>query len=178
MTHPIHVENNLFSTAHPHISKHISVKSVLISLLIALVGILCILFSLNLDETSSTSSMLLLTLGTIFVLTALYRFFWKSTEVIYLPTGSPIIEGSCFVDSVELENLHRMMEIMNFKQTGISFKESGNGRLDYFFSKDGKFMGAQLFRFVPYTYEPFSEIYYYTDKDASAFKDFLETHSK
>jgi len=41
-------------------------------------------------------------------------------------------------------------------------------------SKDGKFAAVQLFRFVPYTYEPISDIYYYTDADAKAFQNYLE----
>lgn len=173
-----HVETDLFSTTHPHVSKHTSVYSILTSLGIALAGILCVVFSLDLDASSSTISMLLLTLGTILILFALYRLFWKSSETVYLPTGSTITEGSYYVDSAELDVLKNMMDTRNFKHAGISFKQSGNGRMDYVVSKDGKFMGVQLYHFVPYTYEPLSGIYYYTDADAMAFKRYLETHIK
>ena len=66
------------------------------------------------------------------------------------------------------------MKNRNFEDTKITFKQNGNGRVDYVVSKDCQFMGVQLFHFVPYAYEPFSEIYYYTDADAKAFQNYLE----
>ena len=52
---------------------------------------------------------------------------------------------------------------------------SGNARLDYMVSKDGKFAAAQLYRFIPYTYEPFSRVYYYTEADSASFARRLNT---
>lgn len=93
--------------------------------------------------------------------------------MVYLPTKSPIVEGSIFVDSADLEVLNKILKNRNFEDTKITFKQNGNGRVDYVVSKDCQFMGVQLFHFVPYAYEPFSEIYYYTDADALAFKNYL-----
>ena len=173
MIKSINVETNLFSTEHPHISKYTSVSSILLSLGIALIGILCVVLSLYIDQSSSTLCMTLLTLGTILILVAFYRAFWRSTELVYLPTKSPIVEGSIFVDSADLEVLNKILKNRNFEDTKITFKQNGNGRVDYVVSKDCQFMGVQLFHFVPYAYEPFSEIYYYTDADALAFKNYL-----
>lgn len=75
MIKSINVETNLFSTEHPHISKYTSVSSILLSLGIALIGILCVVLSLYIDQSSSTLCMTLLTLGTILILVALYRAF-------------------------------------------------------------------------------------------------------
>ena len=33
-------------------------------------------------------------------------------------------------------------------------------------SNDGRFVGVQLYQFVPYTYEPISDKLYYIDDDA------------
>lgn len=178
MTKSFHVEATLLSAVHPHISKHTSVFSVLLSLGIALTGIACIVWSLNVDKSSAIESMTLLTLGTILILVALYRAFWKSTEIVYIPTGSSIREGSYFVDSADLVALQKAMDSNNFSEPGLSFKHSGNGRIDYMVSKDGRFMAVQLFQFVPYTYEPASDIYYYMDADAQAFRQYLETQVK
>ena len=48
-------------------------------------------------------------------------------------------------------------------------------RMDYMISQDKKFVAAQLFRFIPYTYEPASSVFYFTGDDASAFVHCLET---
>lgn len=165
------LEANLFSVVHPHISKRTSVVSLLLSLVIALVGIVCIVSSLSLDNSSAAVSMTLLTLGTIFILFALYRAFWRSVDIIYTPTGSVVCEGTFYVDSADLEILHKILKNNDFKHLSrMSFKQNGNGRIDCMFSKDGEFVAVQLFHFVPFAYEPFSAIYYYVGADAKAFK--------
>ena len=167
---------NLLSAEHPHIAKHTSLQSILLSIAIALVGIVFIYFSLDHHQKSSTLSMTLLTVGAILILVSLYRFFWKSAEMVYTPTGSVVSMGSYYSETDVLPLLQQLIENKNFDQAArVSFKPSGNGRLDYMVSKDGQFAAVQLFRFVPYTYEPVSEIFYYTDADAKAFQNYLET---
>ena len=169
------VGTTLFTTEHPHIAKHTSSKSVILSIAIALLGVISIYFSLEHGQKSSTVSMMLLTMGTILILLSLYRLFWKSSEMVYTPTRSVVHEGSCYLDIDDLDSLQRIMAMKNFDQSPqMTFKSSGNGRLDYMVSKDGQFAAVQLFRFVPYTYEPISDIYYYTDADAKAFQNYLE----
>ena len=48
--------------------------------------------------------------------------------------------------------------------------------MDYMISQDKKFVAAQLFRFIPYTYEPASSVFYFTGDDASAFVPVSYTH--
>lgn len=166
----------LFSAKHTHISKHTNLSSVVVSIVIALVGVTSVYLSLQMDAASTTLSMSLLTLGTILILIALYRIFWKSVEFVYTPTGSVVREGSYFSEVEDLPVLQRLMESKNFEQAQpVAFKQSGNGRMDYMISKDGKFAAVQLFRFIPYTYEPVSGIYYYTDADAQALLHYLES---
>lgn len=57
----------------------------------------------------------------------------------------------------------------------MKVKTNGNVRMDYMISQDKKFVAAQLFRFIPYTYEPASSVFYFTGDDASAFVHCLET---
>ena len=163
------VEETLLSSAHVQLDKHICVKQLLVSSLIALGGIVAILLMLVMDESDSTLSMALLTIGVILLLFSLYRFFMKSHETIYKPTGSVVSSGSLYMDTIELQNLQQMIKKNHFPATSrVSFKEGGNGRLDYLVSKDGRFVAIQLFQFVPYTYESVSDKLYYTDDEAVA----------
>ena len=163
------VEETLLSSAHVQLDKHICVKQLLVSSLIALVGIVAIVLMMVMDDSDSTLSMALLTIGVILLLFALYRFFTKSHETVYKPTGSVVRTGSLYMDTVELQNLQQMIKKNDFPVSSrISFKEGGNGRLDYMASKDGRFVAIQLFQFVPYTYEPVSDKLYYTDDGAVA----------
>ena len=163
------VEETLLSSAHVQLDKRICVKQLLVSSLIALCGIVAIVLMMVMDESDSTLSMSMLTIGVILLLFALYRFFTKSHETIYKPTGSVVRSGSLYMDSIELQNLQQMIKKNDFPiSSRISFKEGGNGRLDYMVSKDGRFVGIQLFQFVPYTYESVSDKLYYTDDGAVA----------
>jgi hypothetical protein len=126
-----------------------------------------IVLSLVMDKSESTLCMAFLTIGILLMLFALYRFFTKSKEMIYKPTGSEVRSDSFYMDSVELQSLKQMMVKNEFSTSSrLVFKEGGNGRLDYMVSKDGRFMAIQLLQFVPYTYEAVTGVYYYTDNDA------------
>ena len=163
------VEETLFSSTHIQIDKRLSVKSLLVSSLIALAGIAGIVLSCLLDKSDSTLCMALLAIGVILVLFALYRLFTKSHELVYKPTGSEVRSGSLYMDVTELQNLKEMMMKNNFSSTSRpAFKEGGNGRLDYLASKDGKFVATQLLQFIPYTYEEVTGVFYFTDDDAVA----------
>ena len=163
------VEETLFSAAHPQLEKQISVKQILLSSCIALFGVMGIVLSLVMDKSESTLCMAFLTIGILLMLFALYRFFTKSKEMIYKPTGSEVRSDSLYMDSVELPSLKQMMVKNEFSTSSrLVFKEGGNGRLDYMVSKDGRFLAMQLFQFVPYTYEPVTGVYYYADDEAVA----------
>ena len=163
------VEETLFSAAHPQLEKQISVKQILLSSCIALFGVMGIVLSLVMDKSESTLCMAFLTIGILLMLFALYRFFTKSKEMIYKPTGSEVRSDSLYMDGVELQSLKQMMVKNEFSTSSrLVFKEGGNGRLDYMVSKDGRFVAIQLLQFVPYTYEPVTGVYYYADDEAVA----------
>ena len=161
------VEETLFSSTHVHLDKHISVKQILVSSLFALAGIVAIVLMLVMDASDSNLSMVLLTVGVILLLYSFYRFFSKSHEIIYTPTGSEVRSGTLYMDATELQHFQQMVKKNDFSTSSrVVFKEGGNGRLDYLISKDNRFVALQLFQFVPYTYESISDKLYYTDDDA------------
>ena len=167
MNQTTQTEETLFSSAHIQLDKYISVKQILLSSLVALCGVAGIVLALVLDNAGSTFCMAFFTIGIMLVLFALYRFFSKSHEMVYKPTGSEVRSGSLYMDSAELQRLQQMMIKNDFSgSTRLAFKEGGNGRLDYLASKDGRFVAAQLLQFVPYTYEAVTGVFYYTDDDA------------
>lgn len=132
--------------------------------------------SLKMGDSSSTMSMVLMAGGTILFLWAVFRFFWRGKEWVYAPTGSVAKEGTCFFDVCNLQALTDALEKKGFEtRNDVKVKTNGNVRMDYMISQDKKFVAAQLFRFIPYTYEPASSVFYFTGDDASAFVHCLET---
>lgn len=170
MNNSYQADENLLSASHPNTTKHTSVYSIIVSTILILLGLAAVLFTLNMKETSSISAMALLTVGVILLLVAIYRLFWRSKELVYIPTGSPIVEGSSFLDVCDLQDMADVLNQGSFDTPQhLPLKMSGNARMDYLISKDSEFAAVQLYHFVPYTYEPASRIYYFTGQDAARF---------
>jgi len=127
-----------------------------------LVGILAFASTFELEDKSSTVSMALMVLGTGLFLMGIFRLFWKSKEVIYLPTKSVAKEHSIFFD---LKHMDALRNLVN------------SGSFSVILSADKKFAAVQLFQFIPYTYQPITSVQYFTDEQASAVIAFL-TKSK
>lgn len=171
----ISADETLFSVAYPDIEKRTSISSMFVSAIFCLVGAGAFIASLRVVDTSSTLSMAFMTGGTILLLLAVFRFFWKSKEWVYVPTGSVAKERTCFFQENDLQALNAMLEKKDFESAHrLNPTPCGNVRMDYMLSQDKKFVAVQLFRFIPYTYEPASSVYYYTGNDAIAFARYLQ----
>ena len=150
------IDATLFASSHPDIVKRTSVSGLIFSVAMLLVGVFILL-------------------GTAFVLLGVFRLFWKSKEVVYLPTGSVTKERSVFFDLKYLGKLTDMIENEQLNgETEIKSSGSGNVRMDVMISQDNKFAAVQLYQFVPYTYTPVTSVRYYTGSDAVAVSTFLE----
>lgn len=176
MSDTVYTEATLFSTTHPDVVKRTSVSSVILSAVLCVTGVCAFAASLKTGDSSSTLSMAFMTGGTILLLWAVFRFFWRSKEWVYAPTGSVAEEGGCFFDVCDLQALTETLEKKDFEtKNGVNVKKNGNVRMDYMISRDKRFVAVQLFRFIPYTYEPASSVFYFTGDDARAFVHCLET---
>ena len=168
------IDATIFASTHPDIAKRISVSGVLISSVMLLIGILAFASTFELDEKSSTASMALMVLGTGLFLIGIFRLFWKSKEVVYLPTKSVAKEHSVFFDLKHMDALKNLVNSGSFSaDSKIKSEASGNIRMDVILSADKKFAAVQLFQFVPYTYQPITSVQYFTNEKASAIVAFL-----
>ena len=155
------IDATIFASTHPDIAKRISVSGVLISSVMLLIGILAFASTFELDDKSSTTSMALMV-------------FWKSKEVVYLPTKSVAKEHSVFFDLKHMDALKNLVNSGSFSaDSKIKSEASGNIRMDVILSADKKFAAVQLFQFVPYTYQPITSVQYFTNEKASAIVAFL-----
>jgi hypothetical protein len=104
------IDATLFASSHPDIVKRTSVSGLIFSVAMLLVGVFIFASIFEMSDKSSTLSMALMVLGTAFVLLGVFRLFWKSKEVVYLPTGSVTKERSVFFDLKYLGKLTDMIE--------------------------------------------------------------------
>lgn len=168
------IDTTIFASSHPDIVRRTSMSGVLFSSFMLLLGILAFISTFGLEDKSSTVSMALMVLGTALCLGGIFRLFWKSKKVVYLPTGSIAKERSVFFDLKHMDALVDMVNTGSFSaDSDIKSGASGNLRMDVILSEDKKFAAVQLFQFVPYTYQPVTSIHYFTDGEAFAVHAFL-----
>lgn len=168
------IDATIFASTHPDIVKRTSISGLIFSAVMLLLGILVFVSTFEVTNRSSTLSMLLMVLGTAFFLLGIFRLFWKSKEVVYLPTGSVTKERSIFFDLKHMGKLKEMIEKGHLTlEDGVKSEGSGNVRMDVILSQDNKFAAVQLFQFVPYTYTPVTSVHYYTGNDAATVSAFL-----
>lgn len=172
------IDATIFASSHPDITKRTSVSGIVFSCIMLLVGILSFVSTFELEDKSSTISMALMVFGTGLFLIGVFRIFWKSKEVVYVPTGSIAKEWSVFFD---LKYMDELKELVNSGKLSVDSKikseTSGNLRMDIILSEDNKFAAVQLFQFVPYTYQPITTVHYFTNGEATTIAAFL-TKSK
>ena len=94
--------------------KRISVSKLVLSAVMFVVGLVLISIVFQLSDSSSTLSMFLMVGGSILILLSLFRFFWKSKEVVYAPTGSTAYETSLFFNLKDLPLLSSLVEDNQF----------------------------------------------------------------
>ena len=168
------IDATIFASSHPDIVKRTSLSGVIFSGLILLVGVLAFVSTFEMEDRSSTLSMGLMVIGSGMFLIGIFRLFWKSKEVVYLPTGSVAKEQSIFFDLKYMDQLKEMVKSGMFPvDTMLKSESSGNIRMDVILSEDKKFAAVQLFQFVPYTYNPITSVQYFTNGEASAVAAFL-----
>ena len=168
------IDATLFASSHPDIAKRTSVSGLIFSVIMLLVGVLVFASIFEMNDKSSTISMTLMVAGTALVLFGIFRLFWRSKEIVYLPTGSVTKERSIFFDLKYLNKLTDMLEHKHLTgESEIKSDASGNVRMDVMISQDNKFAAVQLFQFIPYTYSPVTSVCYFTGSDAAAISAFL-----
>lgn len=168
------IDATIFASSHPDIAKRTSISGIVFSCIMLLIGILSFASTFELEDKSSTISMALMVFGTGLFLVGIFRIFWKSKEVVYVPTGSVAKEQSVFFD---LKHMDKLKELVNFgnlsMDSGIKSETSGNLRMDIILSEDNKFAAVQLFQFIPYTYQPITTVHYFTNGEAATIAAFL-----
>lgn len=167
------IDATIFASSHPDIVKRTSVSGFIFSCLMLLAGVLSIVSTLELDNQSSAIGMGLMVLGAGLFLMGVFRMLWKSKKVVYLPTGSVAKERTVFFDLKYLEKLTNLVATGSFSAKEIKSEASGNIRMDVILSEDKKFAAVQLFQFVPYNYQPVTEVRYFTNEDAVAVATFI-----
>lgn len=168
------LNQSLLEGLNPELVTRTSVSKMLFSAAMLVLGLIFFSIVFQLSDKSSALSMILMVSGSALVLISLFRFFWKSKEVVYAPTGSTAYETSLFFNLKDLPLLSELVEDNKFSSAqSVRSESNGNIRLDVLLTRDHQFAALQLFQFVPYTYSPVTSVACFKGEDAVSVCQFL-----
>jgi len=168
------VEKHIFESTHQDVAKRTDSKSLFLSILLLLAGVVLFIVYSQLGNVSSEIPLTLMVLAIGLLLLGLYVMIWKSKSLIFEPTGSKVLMNSLSFDIKELVKLERMIKSGSFSSENISTNEKGSVRLDYLISEDGQFVAVQLFQFSSFKFTADTPITYFRGEQAVGASAFLK----
>ena len=160
----------------------LNLKSVYFSIFICVLALAIIFLSSYVEDKSSATYMGGITLAVVLMAIGFHRLITRRLQIIYIPTKSTMRKGSFYSDSKQLPNLKAAIsnkEQSNISYTNLDILKSGNVRLDYVVSNDGKFAAVQLYEYVPYNFEAVTDVICYENEQAHNLGLFLlKNHGK
>lgn len=159
------------------LTKQLCIKTTAVIVAVLIICMSMTAAALNLDmEATSPVFLLLTTVGIVGIVISLIKLVSGTKKWVYTPTGSSIKEYSIFFKPTEMYNLKRAIESGDIKSIDSMVNDTNNGiRFDVAMSKDSKFAACQLFEYVPYNYEPATDVYRIDDKALGDFCRKVET---
>lgn len=152
--------------SHPEIVKVFDSKSLIITAVIAVAGIVSLVLSW-------------FGIASILLIIAVLLFFLKSKANVYKPSGSFVKTESFYLDKEELPFLQTLLEGKEQEEPRvIKFTSTGSARIDYIFSADKQFAAFQLFEFIPHKYEEYSKMISFTGTQAKKMISYIDKCKK
>lgn len=143
-------------------------------------GVLFFIISWEIPHVNQFVNMLFLTIGTILILVSMFRLFWKMYVWVYAPNGSKTKEYICYFDKIYLNQILSDLDKSDFdlKDWNSYVKTTGALKMDCFITLSHDLIAVQLFKFVPYTFEPITKVYQFEGDDVEFFFKFLKEKNK
>ncbi|MEA5005039.1 MAG: hypothetical protein VB022_01370 [Rikenellaceae bacterium] len=152
--------------SHPEIAKVFDIKSLIITAIIAVAGIVSLILSW-------------FGIASILLIIAVLLFFLKSKANVYKPSGSFVKNESFYLDKEDLPFLQAMLEGKEHDESRvIKFASTGSARVDFIFSADNQFAAFQLFEFIPHKYEEYSKMISFTGAQAKKMISYIDKCKK
>lgn len=154
-------KQHIKTTNHPQIIKTTNLPAILTSLGLIVIGTAGIFLSA--------------VMGVTLMIVGIALFIIKNKRKVYEKTGSTVKSSFNYVHKDILAQLETMLTEENFRDAAIEkFEDNGNAKIEYTLSQDKQFAAVQLSEYIPFTYEPYTSIFYFTGDKAVEFAEYLD----
>ena len=142
----------------------------LLSLAIVAAGIALLILASRMADKASAIYTALLVFGIASTGTGICMALFGGRQWVYMPTKSKVRQHSFFIEPAQLYAVCQAIEMRDVSQLPeLKTFNSSSVRVDMYVSDDGKFVAAQTFQYVPYTYSPVTPVCCAYDEQAKKF---------
>ena len=169
------VENRINIDKITQVTKKVNVKALMMALLLLALGVAVMSVGLFREEINSWTNNILIFAGIILILWALILIFLKHKKYVYTATGSAVKSCDYYMQREQMETLKMLLSHAGFSLAKpIHFLENGNVCVKVLKSDDARFAAVQVFEYASFSFLAATQLYCYTDVQASDFIAFLE----
>lgn len=159
MTAEVTAPDSIIVALNNIVSPRKNSKAIIFGAITSIVGVAIFTVSRMISVDYPILYMLLATVGILVIITGVIRMVAAKRQYRIKSNGQPVELVSFYYDAAEFNQIKQRFEKADFK--GISAMRHGdNGgvRLDFCTSRDTTFVAMQLYHYVPYTFEPASDV--------------------
>lgn len=173
--------NAILEATSEELSKKRSAASIRVLISLAIFSLILIIATIiAIPDKKSVLYLGMITVGILGLAIFLIKLLSSNGDLVYIKTGSNVKSFSLYFKPDELPNLMYAIETVNVDVFNRLFADTNSGiRLDVVLSKDDNFAACQIFKFIPYNYEPVSVVYKIQSDKLSTFCGCMRTlHAK
>ena len=160
---------DLSTYAHAEITKKTNIAAIATAIVCLLLGIGALAASYYLGKTMDIASSLSIVIGIGLILFSVYLFVWRSSMLVYQPTNSQILKKEYYFDSKYTQMLKSILhEGSSEKINNLETLSGANVKVLMMYSKDRQFFTAQIYKYEPFTYDPYDKICSFNGNKAHA----------
>lgn len=159
MTAEITTPDSIIAAINNLVAPKLNSKAIALGSVTAVVGIAIFTASRIMSVDYPIIYMLLATVGILAIIAGLIRIFAAKRQYKIISNGQPIELVSYYYDAGEFNKVKSHFDKSDFKGlAAIRHGDNGGVRLDCCTSRDNSFVAMQIYRYVPYAFEPASEV--------------------
>ena len=167
-------QNSELENNHSLIIEKQNINALILSI-VSIVGGLFLTFHSYIFKMSKNLEIALVVIGILCILIGVSILILKSKQRIYAKTGSVIKQQICYFSRDELNIAQNLLINGKFEnEKAITLLDTGNLYFEVQISKDKCFAAVQIFEFVPFAFQPTTQIYYFTDNQALKFYEYMQ----
>jgi hypothetical protein len=169
------VENKINIDKVTQITKKVNVTAVSVALLLLALGVVAMSVGFFQEQLNSWVHNVLIFTGIILVIWAIIWILLKHKKYVYTSTGSTVKTCNYYIQREQMEAFKMLLAHAGFSLAKpILFQENGNVCIKVLKSNDARFAAAQMFEYVSFSFLAATQVYCYTDVQASDFIAFLD----